>query len=407
MDAAGVIDEVGPDVEDWQVGDQVMAMALPLSEHGGAYVEYLVAPIGSFTAIPAGLSIEEAATVPMNGLTALQILARADLAEGDTLAVTGAAGLLGNYVVQLAKQRGITVIADAAPKDEDLVRSLGPDHMCAGATGSQRPWGIVHGGVDALADAAVQRDEVVDAVRDGGFFADVRGWEGNGARGIRFERIMVFSEYTSFDLLEELRQAVEDGVLTPRVAEVLPATRAAEAHERLAAGGTRGAVRAHLVSAGRGRDHLSDGRTVPAGTAPPVVVGSSVHGRLRSARRPTMAAQRSSSSSTRSATAAGSSCSHDRTTRQPSAVRIAWFRASRCRFASSFRRHSSAFAFGSCTCSSQRCQKQPSTNTATRARGKTRSGRTRHRRLTCRSTKNRRPRWWSSRRTASSGAVSR
>ncbi len=100
--------------------------------------------------------------------------------------------------------------------------------------------GIVPDGVDALADAAVQRDEVVDAVRDGGFFADVRGWEGNGARGIRFERIMVFSEYTSFDLLEELRQAVEDGVLVPRVAEVLPASRAAEAHERLEAGGTRG-----------------------------------------------------------------------------------------------------------------------------------------------------------------------
>ncbi|MCM3521504.1 NADP-dependent oxidoreductase [Curtobacterium sp. P97] len=241
MDAAGVIDEVGDDVEGWQVGDQVMAMALPLSEHGGAYVEHLVAPVGSFTRIPAGLSIEEAATVPMNGLTALQILARAELSQGDTLAVTGSAGLLGNYVVQLAKQRGITVIADAAPKDEDLVRSLGPDHMVRRGDGfAAAVRGIVPDGVDALADAAVQRDEVVDAVRDGGFFADVRGWEGNGVRGIRFERIMVFSEYTSFDLLEELRQAVEDGVLVPRVAEVLPASRAAEAHERLEAGGTRG-----------------------------------------------------------------------------------------------------------------------------------------------------------------------
>jgi len=241
MDAAGVIDEVGDGVEGWQVGDQVMAMALPLSEHGGAYVEHLVAPVGSFTRIPAGLSIEEAATVPMNGLTALQILARSGLRTGDTLAVTGAAGLLGNYVVQLAKQRGITVIADAAPKDEDLVRSLGPDHMVRRGDGfAAAVRGIVPDGVDALADAAVQRDEVVDAVRDGGFFADVRGWEGNGARDIRFERIMVFSEYTSFDMLEELRQAVEDGILVPRVAEVLPASRASEAHERLEAGGTRG-----------------------------------------------------------------------------------------------------------------------------------------------------------------------
>lgn len=241
MDAAGVVDEIGPDVDGWQVGDQVMAMALPLSEHGGAYVEHLVAPVGSFTRIPAGTSIEEAATVPMNGLTALQILARAALSPGDTLAVTGAAGLLGNYVVQLAKQRGITVIADAAPKDEELVRSLGPDHVVPRGDGfAAAVRGIVPDGADALADAAVQREEVVDAVRDGGVFADVRGWEGNGARGIRFERIMVFGEYTSFDLLEELRQVVEDGVLTPRVAEVLPAARAGEAHERLAAGGTRG-----------------------------------------------------------------------------------------------------------------------------------------------------------------------
>ncbi len=241
MDAAGVIDEVGADVTDWQVGDQVMAMALPLSEHGGAYVESLVAPVGSFTRIPSGISVEEAATVPMNGLTALQILARAGLQPGQTLAVTGAAGLLGNYVVQLAEERGITVIADAAPKDEDLVRSLGPDHMVRRGDGfAAAVRGIVPDGVDALADAAVQRDEVVDAVRDGGVFLDVRGWEGNGARGIRFERVMVFSEYTSFDLLEELREAVERGVLTPRVAEVLSASRASEAHERLEAGGTRG-----------------------------------------------------------------------------------------------------------------------------------------------------------------------
>lgn len=74
MDAAGVIDEVGPDVEGWSVGDEVMAIALPLTGHGGAYVEYLVAPVGSFTRIPRGTTIEEASTVPMNGLTAIQML---------------------------------------------------------------------------------------------------------------------------------------------------------------------------------------------------------------------------------------------------------------------------------------------------------------------------------------------
>ncbi|MGU3409356.1 NADP-dependent oxidoreductase [Microbacterium sp. M1A1_1b] len=241
MDAAGVIDEVGPDVSGWQVGDAVMAMALPLSTHGGAYVQELVAPVGSFTHVPKDTSIELASTVPMNGLTAIRILELAGVQRGGILAVTGAAGLLGNYLVQLAKSEGITVIADAAPKDEALVRSLGPDHVVPRGDGfADAVRAIVPEGVDALADAAVQRDVVVPAVRDGGSFIDVRGWPGNGADGVRFEQVMVFGEYRSFDKLERLRHAVEGGTITPRVAEVLPASRASEAHERLEAGGTRG-----------------------------------------------------------------------------------------------------------------------------------------------------------------------
>ncbi len=241
MDAAGVIDEVGPDVTGWEVGDEVMAIALPLSTHGGVYVQELVAPVGSFTRIPRGTSLEAASTVPMNGLTALQILSLAGLSRGDTLAVTGAAGLLGNYVVQLAVAAGLTVIADAAPADEALVRSLGPAHIVPRGDGfAAAVRELVPDGVDALADAAVQRGVVVDAVRDGGVFLDVRGWSGDGSRGIRFEQVAVFSEYRSFDKLEQLRHAVEGGTVVPRVAEVLPASRAGEAHERLAAGGTRG-----------------------------------------------------------------------------------------------------------------------------------------------------------------------
>ncbi|WIB16628.1 NADP-dependent oxidoreductase [Curtobacterium sp. MCPF17_050] len=241
MDAAGVIDEVGPDVEGWSVGDEVMAVALPLTGHSGAYVEYLVAPVGSFTRIPRGTTIEAASTVPMNGLTAIQMLELAGLERGQTLAVTGAAGLLGNYVVQLAKAAGITVIADSSEKDQALVRSLGPDHIVPrGDDFAASVRAVVPEGVDALFDCALQRDTVVPAIREGGVFVDVRGWEGNGAPGIRFERVSVFSEYRSFDKLERLRHGVESGTIVPRVAEVLPAERAPEAHERLEAGGTRG-----------------------------------------------------------------------------------------------------------------------------------------------------------------------
>jgi NADPH2:quinone reductase len=96
LDAAGVIDEVGAG-STWQVGDEVMAIALPRKRHGGAYVEYLVAPDDSIAPIPAGTLLEEASTVPMNGLTATQILELMNLQPGQTVAVIGSAGTLGNY----------------------------------------------------------------------------------------------------------------------------------------------------------------------------------------------------------------------------------------------------------------------------------------------------------------------
>ncbi|MFC3298043.1 NADP-dependent oxidoreductase [Arthrobacter agilis] len=240
MDAAGVIDEVGPGSA-WTVGDEVMAIALPLGEHGGAYAEYLVASDDSIARIPSSSTLEEAATIPMNGLTAVQILDFAALEPGQVIAVTGAAGTLGNYTVQLAKQQGLTVIADAAPKDRALVESLGADHIFDRGEGlAGRIREVFPDGVDAVADTALLHDDVVPALRDGGVFISVRGWKGEPTRDIRFEAAWVFDEYHSQAKLDSLRQAVEDGVLTPRVADVLPAEEAPEAHRRLEAGGVRG-----------------------------------------------------------------------------------------------------------------------------------------------------------------------
>ncbi|WP_146242571.1 hypothetical protein [Curtobacterium sp. MCPF17_047] len=110
------------------------------------------------------------------------------------------------------------MIADAAPADEALVRSLGSDHVVPrGASFASAVRELVPDGVDALADAAVQRDEVVDAVRDGRVFFDLRGCRSNEVRGIEFVQVMVFSEYRSFDKLEQLRHTVESATLTPRI----------------------------------------------------------------------------------------------------------------------------------------------------------------------------------------------
>lgn len=241
-EAAGVIDAVGAGSR-WQIGDAVMAMAIPMSEHGGAYAEYLVAPDDSIARIPANTSFEQASTLPMNGLTAAQTLELMSLRPGQSIAVTGAAGMVGNYLVQLAKMQRLIVIADAGPKDVALVRSLGPDHVIdRGDDLAARIRAVFPGGVDAVADTALLHEKVVPALCDGGVFVSLRRWKGKPTRNIRFEATWVYDDYRSSAKLDSLRRAAEEGVLTPRVADVLPAEKAADAHRRVEAGGVRGRI---------------------------------------------------------------------------------------------------------------------------------------------------------------------
>lgn len=241
MDAAGVIDEVGPDTEtDLAVGDAVMAMVVPVGSHG-AYRESIVLSADAVTRAPAGASHIEASTLPMNGLTARQSLDQLALQPGQTLAVTGAAGCYGGYVVQLAKADGLRVIADASSTDEELVRSLGADVVVPrGDDIAAQIREVAPDGVDALADGAVQNELAVGALRDGGAFVSVRGWAGPEERGITFHRTMVTSYDHRADLLDQLRAQTEAGTVTLRVAASYPIEQAAEAHRRLEAGGTRG-----------------------------------------------------------------------------------------------------------------------------------------------------------------------
>lgn len=241
MDAAGVIDEVGPGTEtDLAVGDLVMAMVLPNGSHG-AYRESIVLAADAVVRAPKGASAVEASTLPMNGLTARQSLDQLGLQAGQTIAVTGAAGCYGGYVVQLAKADGLRVIADAAPADEALVRSLGADVVVPrGDDIAAQIRKVAPEGVDGLADGAIQQELAVGAVSDGGAFVSVRGWRGTEERGITFHRTMVGRYDHRADLLDALRQQVEDGEVTLRVAATYPAEQAAEAHRRFQAGGTRG-----------------------------------------------------------------------------------------------------------------------------------------------------------------------
>jgi NADPH2:quinone reductase len=241
MEAAGIIDEVGSGVPDrLKVGDAVMAIVVPKGSHGACRAQ-LVLDARSVVRAPAGKTHAEAATLPMNGLTARRSLDLLKLSPGQVIAVTGAAGAYGGYVVQLAKAEGLTVIADASEKDEKLVASLGADIVVPrGDDVASQIRKHFPEGVDGLADGAVLNELVISAVRDGGAFTSIRGFKGAPQRDIHFTATMVRSYAQEFEKLDQLRRLVESGKLTLRVAEVYPPERAAEAHRRLEAGGTRG-----------------------------------------------------------------------------------------------------------------------------------------------------------------------
>ncbi len=241
MDAAGVLDEIGEGVEtDLAIGDHVMAIVLPKGSHGG-YSESLVVPVESVARMPAGASDAEASTLPMNGLTARLTLDLLGLEPGQTLAVTGAAGCYGGYMVELAKADGLRVIADASPGDEALVRELGADVVVPrGDDVAKHIRAVMPEGVDALADGSVQNALLFPAIKDGGGFATVRGYHGETERGIVLHAVWVREYLKESAKLDRLRQQVEDGAITLRVAATYPPEQAGEAHRRLHAGGTRG-----------------------------------------------------------------------------------------------------------------------------------------------------------------------
>ncbi|MGE3858171.1 MAG: zinc-binding dehydrogenase, partial [Dehalococcoidia bacterium] len=215
-------------------------MVIPAAAHG-AYRESIVLSADAVVRAPAGVGHVEASTLPMNGLTARQSLDQLALQPGQTVAVTGAAGAYGGYVVQLAKADGLRVIADAAPADEALVKGLGADIVVPrGPDIAEQIRKVAPEGVDGLADGSFQSEQAVGAVKDGGAFASVRGWAGTGERGITFHQTAVRNYDHRADLLDVLRQRVESGAVTLRVAATYAPEQAAEAHRRLEAHGVRG-----------------------------------------------------------------------------------------------------------------------------------------------------------------------
>jgi NADPH:quinone reductase-like Zn-dependent oxidoreductase len=242
MDVAGVIDQLGPDTGGrLAVGEAVIAYVIPMGPHGGTYAEQVVVQEASVVPAPHGASFPEASTLLLNAVTARLSLDELALPPGSTVAVIGASGAVGGYATQLAKADGLRVLTIAASSDGPLVRDLGadvivePGDKMADQIRSQLP-----SGAPGLIDGAALDALALPAVADGGGLVTLKGWSGPSQRGIVIHPISSFGSATDTELFDRLRNQAEAGILTLRVADVLPAREAAEAHRRLAGGGVRG-----------------------------------------------------------------------------------------------------------------------------------------------------------------------
>ncbi|GID92115.1 NADP-dependent oxidoreductase [Amorphoplanes digitatis] len=235
-DVAGTVDAVGPSVGDLAVNDEVIGFSPWLRTTVGAHAEYVVLDAAWLTAAPVGVPAGEAATLPANGLTAVQALDMLALPPGSSVLVTGAAGQVGGFTLALARVAGLRATGVAAAGDREFVESQG----AAFVPRSDDPVPAVAAGFDAVVDLAVIGSSLMELVRDGGgFVAASPPLRPEPARGIRTFALNVQPDRAR---LGELVKLVESGDIPLRVAGVYPFTEAAAAHERLARGGLRGGV---------------------------------------------------------------------------------------------------------------------------------------------------------------------
>jgi NADPH2:quinone reductase len=247
-DAAGSVDAIGEGVTSFHVGDLVIACSQHSFTQVGTYAEYAVLSEHYLAPAPSGIEPTAAASLPLAGLTALQALESLRLTRGQTLLINGPLGAVGGFVLQLAAQRGITVLAPTSAPDSELARTLGATIILDRERDiSRQVRYAVSGGVDAALDVVggAVAQSAFAAVRDGGHYVTVvpEFWVPGGQfvpqRGITPQVVGIRS---NSDQLTELSRWLAAGQLTPRVARILKLEQASTAHRLLANGRVRGKI---------------------------------------------------------------------------------------------------------------------------------------------------------------------
>ncbi|KGX93800.1 NADPH:quinone reductase [Pontibacillus halophilus JSM 076056 = DSM 19796] len=127
-DVAGIITEVGEDVEGYKPGDRVFAR--PATTNQGTYAEYVPVDESLLAPLPDGVKFSEAASVPLAGLTAWQCLFDSlNIQEGDHVLIHAGSGGVGSFAIQFAKEAGAYVSSTASGSNEELLKSLGVDQF--------------------------------------------------------------------------------------------------------------------------------------------------------------------------------------------------------------------------------------------------------------------------------------
>jgi NADPH:quinone reductase-like Zn-dependent oxidoreductase len=252
-DIAGVVEQAGLGAPEFAAGDEVIGYIRSDVEHRhGGYAELVAADVRMLASKPAALSWEQAAALPLAGLTAYRAVVHVlQVRDGDTVLIHGAAGGVGALAVQIALARGATVIGSDAQANGEYLASLGA-----------RPVGYERGIADqvrVLAPGGV--DAVFDTVGRGALASTAAlGHDGTRQASIvQFDypgTIPVFARLDPADLREVSRLA-DTGRLTPRIAATFDLADAAEAHRLAASGHAAGRI---ILTPARHRHHTENRR---------------------------------------------------------------------------------------------------------------------------------------------------
>ncbi len=206
----------------------------------GAFAERIAVPSAILAPLPQALGFPEGSTLPVCGLTARLLVEAAAVSQGDLVLVTGAAGMVGGFALQLATGRGAHVIAAVRESDADEARRLGAERVVDSSELEVAVRGEWQDGVDACLDTVGLGSGALVCVRDGGaFVTSVPEAVPDGARGISPGTVQVQPDA---DATGELAARASAGELTLRVAETLPLERFRDAYSRLERGGLHGKI---------------------------------------------------------------------------------------------------------------------------------------------------------------------